>query len=219
MISLTSESSRALSSPGRNGFRCSSPLAPLIFGLLSSLSNRSVRLAGSTVSGRRGAAQATATRHRADRSLDSSRARRSFAGGGDQHFAVLSSLPRRVDLDVIGPARLQHLLEPVEAIRWPGPERHKTRTRYLPQSGPKRREHGLSHRRFPLCRFVRQDKRGSQSVREPSWDRWQCTGPLPRSGDLPPSPCSRCPESASGPFSPRRPARSPDAETLGRAQR
>ena len=126
-------------------------------------------------------------------------------------FAVLSCLPRRVDLDVIGPARLQHLLEPVEAIRWPGSERHKTRTRYLPQSGPKRREHGLSHRRFPLCRFVRQDKRGSQSVREPSWDRWQCTGPLPRFGDLPPSPCSRCPESASGPFPPRRPARSQDA--------
>ena len=42
MISLTSGSSRALSSPGRNGFRCSSPLAALITGLLSSLSNRSV---------------------------------------------------------------------------------------------------------------------------------------------------------------------------------
>ena len=42
MISLTSESSRALSNPGRNGFRCSSPLAALITGLLSSLSNSSV---------------------------------------------------------------------------------------------------------------------------------------------------------------------------------
>ena len=42
--------------------------------------NRSVRLVDSVVSGKRGAAQATAPRHRADRSLDSSRARRSLAG-------------------------------------------------------------------------------------------------------------------------------------------
>ena len=42
MISLTSESSRALSNPGRNGFRCSSPLEALIFDLLLSLSNRNV---------------------------------------------------------------------------------------------------------------------------------------------------------------------------------
>ena len=49
MISLTSGSSRAFSSPGRNGFRCSSPLAALITGLLSSLSNRSVRGADSEV--------------------------------------------------------------------------------------------------------------------------------------------------------------------------
>ena len=47
MISLTSESSRALSNPGRNGFRCSSPLAVLITGLLSLLSNRSVLRADS----------------------------------------------------------------------------------------------------------------------------------------------------------------------------
>ena len=40
MISLTSESSRALSNPGRNGFRCSSPLAALIICPPPSLSNR-----------------------------------------------------------------------------------------------------------------------------------------------------------------------------------
>ena len=47
MISLTSGSSRALSKPGRNGLRCSSPLATLIFGPPPSLSNRSVRLVDS----------------------------------------------------------------------------------------------------------------------------------------------------------------------------
>ena len=42
MIPLTSESSKVLSKPDRNGFRCSSPLAALIIDPPLSLSNMSV---------------------------------------------------------------------------------------------------------------------------------------------------------------------------------
>ena len=80
MISLTAGSSRALSRPGRNGFRCSSPLAALIIAPRLWLSNTVALRVDSEVSGRPGTAPATAPRHRADRSPDSSPARRSLAG-------------------------------------------------------------------------------------------------------------------------------------------